>query len=78
MRVNVSDAKSRLSELLRLIENGEAVTICRRGVSVAELVPPRTKPRPWPGMWADRLPEGVDSTPPPPTDLALWGADGQK
>ena len=76
MRVNVSDAKSRLSELLRLIENGETVTICRRGVPVAELVQPKIRPRP--GAWADRLPEGAEPTPPPPTDLALWGADGQK
>ena len=75
MRVNVHDAKTRLSELLRSVEKGEAVTICRRGVPVAELVPPNVRPRPRAGAWADRLPKGQDVSPPPPTDLSLWGAE---
>jgi prevent-host-death family protein len=41
MRVSVADAKNKLPELIKAAENGEAVTICRRGVPVADLV--RTK-----------------------------------
>jgi len=41
MRVSVADAKNKLPELIRAAENGEPVTICRRGVPVADLV--RTK-----------------------------------
>jgi len=41
MRVNVAEAKNKLPELIKAVEDGEAVTICRRGVPVADLV--RTK-----------------------------------
>ena len=41
MRVNVASAKNKLPELIKAAENGERVTICRRGVPVADLV--RTK-----------------------------------
>ena len=37
-RVSVADAKNRLPELIKTVENGERVTICRRGQPVAELV----------------------------------------
>ena len=37
--VAVYDAKSRLSELLAEVERGEQITITRRGVPVARLVP---------------------------------------
>jgi prevent-host-death family protein len=43
MRVSVADAKNQLPELIKAAENGECVTICRRGVPVADLV--RTKAR---------------------------------
>jgi prevent-host-death family protein len=49
MRVSVADAKNRLPELVKAVENGEAITICRRGVPVADLIPTRVstgeKPR---------------------------------
>lgn len=38
MQVSVAEAKNKLPELIRAVENGEAVTICRRGVPVADLV----------------------------------------
>jgi prevent-host-death family protein len=41
MKVSVADAKNKLPELIRVVENGEPVTICRRGKPVADLV--RTK-----------------------------------
>lgn len=41
MEVNVAEAKANLSELLRRVEAGEAVTITRRGLPVAVLQPPQ-------------------------------------
>ncbi len=37
--VNVQDAKTRLSELLKRVESGEAVVIARAGKPIAELRP---------------------------------------
>ena len=39
MKVSVADAKNKLPELIKAAENGENVTICRRGVPVVDLVP---------------------------------------
>jgi prevent-host-death family protein len=39
MDVSVADAKNKLTELIKAVEAGEAVTICRRGVPVVDLVP---------------------------------------
>ena len=41
MQVSVADAKNKLPELIKAVENGESVTICRRGVPVVDIV--RTK-----------------------------------
>ena len=41
MQVSVADAKNKLPELIKAVEDGEQVTICRRGVPVVDLV--RTK-----------------------------------
>lgn len=38
MKVSVADAKNKLPELIKAVESGESVTICRRGVPVADLV----------------------------------------
>jgi len=38
MQVNVHEAKTQLSKLLELVEQGETVTIARHGKPVAELV----------------------------------------
>jgi len=43
MQVNVHEAKTRLSQLLELVEEGETVVIARHGQPVAELVPARQK-----------------------------------
>ncbi len=43
MQVNVHEAKSQLSRLLELVEEGESVIIARHGQPVAELVPARQK-----------------------------------
>ncbi len=41
MQVSVANAKNKLPELIKAVEDGEPVTICRRGVPVVDLV--RTK-----------------------------------
>jgi len=48
MQVSVADAKNKLPELIKAVEDGESVTICRRGVPVVDMVrtdePTRRKP----------------------------------
>ena len=41
MKVSVAEAKNKLPELIRAVEDGEPVTICRRGTPVVDIV--RTK-----------------------------------
>jgi prevent-host-death family protein len=41
MQVSVADAKNKLPELIKVVEGGKPVTICRRGVPVVDIV--RTK-----------------------------------
>ena len=36
MKVSVSEAKNKLTQLLRQVEKGERVTICRHGVPIAD------------------------------------------
>lgn len=38
MKVSVADAKNKLPKLIKAVEDGEAVTICRRGTPVVDLV----------------------------------------
>jgi prevent-host-death family protein len=38
MKISVADAKNKLSELIKAVENGETVTICRRGVPTVDIV----------------------------------------
>jgi len=38
MKVSVADAKNKLPELIKAVENGERVTICRRGTPVVDIV----------------------------------------
>ena len=49
IKVNLADAKSRLSQYLDSVDRGETVILCRRNVPVAEIRPlpkPPTEPRP--------------------------------
>ena len=38
MKISVADAKNRLPELIKSVEDGESVTICRRGTPVVDIV----------------------------------------
>jgi prevent-host-death family protein len=42
MQFSVADAKNKLPELIKAVEKGESVTICRRGKPVVDIVPTRT------------------------------------
>lgn len=42
MKISVADAKNKLPELIKAAEAGESVTICRRGIPVADIVPTKT------------------------------------
>jgi prevent-host-death family protein len=50
IKINIHEAKAKLSQYLERVEQGETVTICRRNVPVAELRPVALKrpnrPRP--------------------------------
>lgn len=54
--VNTHEAKSRLSELLRLVEEGQEVIVARNGAAVAKLVqwPPARRER-RPGAWRGKI-----------------------
>lgn len=38
MKMSVADAQNKLPKLIKAAEGGEAVTICRRGIPVGDLV----------------------------------------
>jgi prevent-host-death family protein len=38
MKVSVADAKNKLPELIKAVEDGQSVTICRRGTPVVDIV----------------------------------------
>jgi antitoxin (DNA-binding transcriptional repressor) of toxin-antitoxin stability system len=38
MKVSVADAKNRLPQLIKAVEDGEPVTICRHGTPVVDIV----------------------------------------
>lgn len=62
MTFSVHEAKTQLSKLLDLVENGEKVVIERHGKPVAELVSARAKKKPILGGMKDwpKWPEGWD------------------
>ncbi len=38
MQVNIADAKRKLRKLIKAVEHGKSVTVCRRGVPVVDIV----------------------------------------
>jgi prevent-host-death family protein len=45
MNVSTAEAKNRLSELIRAVEDGEKVVITRHGKPVAQITPPPAESR---------------------------------
>jgi prevent-host-death family protein len=54
--VNIHEAKSRLSELIRAAEQGDEIILARNGVTVAKLITwPPASPRRAPGAWKGQV-----------------------
>ncbi len=73
MEVNVHEAKTHLSRLLKRVEAGEEITISRAGKRVAKLIAaePRGKTRPM-GMLRDKIWIADDFDAPDPELEALF------
>lgn len=71
IQVNVHEAKTRLSELLKAVEEGEEVVIARAGTPVAKLVP-STPPKRVFGGWEDIV-ISDDFDDPLPPEVFPWG-----
>ncbi len=41
---SIAEAKAQLSAIVQMVENGEAVTITKRGIPVAKIVPVKAPP----------------------------------
>jgi prevent-host-death family protein len=74
--VNVHDAKSNLSELLRRVEAGEEIVIARAGNPVARLVPYRPPAPRKPGLWAGQVSVADDFDETPEDLIALFERGG--
>ena len=53
LKINIAEAKARLSAYLDRVERGETVVLCRRNVPIAEI-------RALPGLPAEERPVGID------------------
>jgi prevent-host-death family protein len=56
--VSIARAKLKLSDLLKAVERGETVTICRRGVPIAHMVrakAPKGRRKPKLGIMRDKI-----------------------
>ena len=66
--VSINEAKTHLSRLLRLVASGQEITIAKRGVPVARLVPVPTRVRKL-GMFAGKIKISDDFDKPLPDDI---------
>jgi len=72
--VNMHEAKTRLSELVRLVESGEKVVLARNGTPVAELVPAASPKRRKGGIWKGKVWISPDFDEPlPELERAIYG-----
>ena len=62
------EAKSTLSKLVERVEAGEEVQICRDGVPVARLVPPRPQGKRVLGQWRGKVKMSPDFDAPLPAE----------
>lgn len=68
--VNVHEAKTHLSELLKRVEGGEEIVIARSGQPIAKLVPLRKQMEPRePGGWEGKVWIAPDFDAPLPDDI---------
>jgi prevent-host-death family protein len=79
IRINIYEAKARLSEFLARVEEGETVVICRRNVPVAELRGvARVSGQPRPVGLAEGLFQVPDDLDAPLADDVLESFEGQE
>ena len=82
MQVNISEAKTRLSELVMQAHRGQTVVIAKRGMLMAKLVPldaPPTKRKIFFGLMKGEFIEPDDFDAPLPDDLlALFEGGGDE
>jgi prevent-host-death family protein len=79
-QVNIHQAKTQLSKLLRRVAAGEEISIANRGVPVARLVPPATgKPKRQLGAYGDTIKIAGDFDDPLPDEIldAFEGMESQ-
>ena len=76
--VNTHEAKSRLSELIRLVEEGEEVIVARNGTMVAKIIPwPQRRPARVVGAWKGKIEyRELDSVGSDPDVLAMFDESG--
>ena len=55
MKVGVYEAKSKLSEMIKLARDGEEVVITKNGEDMVRLTPIQKKKRDWIGMYAGQI-----------------------
>ncbi|MFC1611473.1 type II toxin-antitoxin system Phd/YefM family antitoxin [Myxococcota bacterium] len=78
-KVNVHEAKTHLSRLLKRVADGEEITIARAGKPIAKLVPISGEQRPRrPGGWTGRVwvADDFDAPLPPELQVAFDGGSG--
>ena len=69
------EAKTRLSQLVELVEEGERVVIARGGIPVAELVPHKpTQSSRYGGQWKGKARIAADFDAPMPDVEELFGS----
>ena len=74
--VNVTEARTNLSRLLRRVESGEEIIIVRDGEPVARLAPVQKQGKPRPGVFKGKffLPDSFFD-PLPEEELKAWEGD---
>ncbi len=74
--VNMHEAKTRLSELVKAVEEkNETVVICRKGLPVAQLTTPVRRPVNRLKTHSDLKPIGIDYDPTEPLGEDEWPAE---
>lgn len=74
VQVNMHEAKTRLSQLVELVERGETVVIARNGEPVVDLVPHVPAPRVRKGgIWKGKVDIPADFDAPVPEIEELFG-----
>ena len=72
MDVSIADAKNRLPELIRAVEDGEKVVITRHGRPVAQIAPVTAAPSPEDGGPSTAEEARADYGSPPPATGCGW------